>query len=269
MIGGKWRESIFKMINPRLLKKANEWKSPNPPEVIYKPETTIIPVANPNSPLTLPEIVQRAPRNYIKIPQLNEVIAINETHKGKDLYDTLDAVADEGLSSPYISSFMRHWMNVKEAVVDRKGKLHYADGSQVPADSAEDLWKYLSSGHRGGCWTWLDALFTKEGNEWYLTQDLKTVRQGQDQLLQGNKQKLEACLRKDCYVDLSFNTQGLATQESPTQNYSQGENIYFYHPRENCVARFYASSVRTGLGCNGDPSGRFGDLGVFAVVRNK
>jgi len=255
------------MINPRLLKKANEWKNPEVPSDNHR--TTIIPPTNFNSPLTLPDIVQRAPRNYIKIPQLNEVIAVNETHKGKDLYDTLDAVADEGLSSPYVPSFMRHWLNVKEAVVDGKGKLFYADGSLVQEDITEDLWKYLSSGHRGGCWTWLDALFTKEGKEWHLTTDLKTVRQGKNKTLQGNKQILESCLREDCYVDLSFNTQGLATQESPNQNYSQGENIYLYHPRENCVAGFNADSDWADLCCYRLPSGRYGGLGVFAVVRHK
>ena len=253
------------MINKRFLQTAERWMNKEVPG--DKPEARTFNVTNPSA--NLPEIVTRNPRNYIKIPQLNEVIAVNETHKGKDLYDTLDAVADEGLSSPYVPSFMRHWLNVKEAVVDGKGKLFYADGSLVQEDITEDLWKYLSSGHRGGCWTWLDALFTKEGKEWHLTTDLKTVRQGKNKTLQGNKQILESCLREDCYVDLSFNTQGLATQESPNQNYSQGENIYLYHPRENCGARFYADSDRAGLGCYRYPSNWDDDLGVFAVVRHK
>ena len=220
-------------------------------------------------PLILPESIQRNPRNYILVPQYNLQIAIQETHKGKNLYDTLDAVADEGLKVPSPNVFMSHWLNVKEAVVDKKRILYYADNTLVSPDIAEDLYRRLSSDHNGGCWTWLNAYFEQEGDKWFITTDLKTIKNRNKVSLQGNKQELESCLREDCFAELEFNSQGLAVRKSPNRNYSQGQNIKFWHPHDKGVARFVADSGGASLDCDGSPSDRSSALGVFACAEGR
>ncbi|MEK6830196.1 MAG: hypothetical protein AABY15_08835, partial [Nanoarchaeota archaeon] len=42
--------------------------------------------------------------------------------------------------------------------------------------------------------------------------------------------------------------------------------LYYWHPKDGRVARFYADSVRAYLYCNWSPSDRYSDLGVFGVM---
>ena len=120
----------------------------------------------------------------------------------------------------------------------------------------------MTSGHRNGCWTWLDAKFLQDKGSRYLQTNHRVV----SGKLVSTKLPLEACLREDAYVDLKFNSQGLATTKSATQNYSLGNNIQFYHPRDGAVARFVANSVRARLDCNGDPAYSHAGLGVFSCA---
>ncbi|MEK6872976.1 MAG: hypothetical protein AABW90_03110 [Nanoarchaeota archaeon] len=59
-----------------------------------------------------------------------------------------------------------------------------------------------------------------------------------------------------------IDSQGLATKKSKNQNYKQGENIYFWYPRENHVAGFRTGFYRANLYCDGDPSGSDASLGI-------
>jgi hypothetical protein len=53
----------------------------------------------------------------------------------------------------------------------------------------------------------------------------------------------------------------------PRQSVVSG-NLYYWHPRAERVAWFYADSDGADLGCNGNPGGRGTSLGVRAVRRN-
>lgn len=208
------------------------------------------------------------PRDYIQVPQYNMVIAKAETHKGKNMFETLEALAGENMFMPSPAEFMRHWMNVKTAAVDRTNVLVYADGTNVSDAEALDLWNYMSSGHRGGAWTWLNALFKVEDHdEWYIGQKLKVVTNARgEKILEGTPKKLDCPIRTDCYVDLEFNAQGFPVRKSAEQQYKQGQNARFYHPRADRVARFDANSGRAYLDCFRDPSSRVAGLGVFACA---
>jgi hypothetical protein len=212
------------------------------------------------------------PREYIQIPQFNLAIAQRETHQGLDMYNALETLAQEGRKMPSPAQFMQHWLNVKEAASGGRNLL-YADRTPVEQNSAQDLWNYLSSKGRSSwngqiCWTWLNALFRNENNEWYLETDLKVNTDAQgNKTLQGNRTKLApATLRNDAWVNLEFTDQGLATSQSSLNGYNQGQNIYFYHPRNGAVAGFYADSVGAYLGCGGYPSYAGSSLGVFACA---
>jgi hypothetical protein len=208
------------------------------------------------------------PRDYIQVPEHNIVIALAETHKSEDMYETLESLSKEGFKMPSIDEFMFHWNNVREAARG-KTRLLYADGTSVKKDIAEDLWKYMSSGHRGGCWTWLNGLFL-EDNGWHIETELevKTDTSGK-RYLKGKRELLEAPVREDCYVNLDFNAQGMPVSKSSSQVYEQGKNIHFYHPRNGRVARFCAGSDGAYFGCVRIPGSADSSLGVFACAAKK
>ena len=112
---------------------------------------------------------------------------------------------------------------------------------------------------------WLDSKFEQQNGVWKMIYDHRLDAGGN---LTGKTEDLEACImEKDCFVDLAFNNQGLATKESSNQNYEQGKNVYFWHPRNGSVARFGAGSGRADLVCGSDPANASGRLGV-RVARN-
>ena len=158
------------------------------------------------------------PRDYVQVPQHGIVIATKETHLGKDMYDTLDVLSSEGLKMPSAERFMRHWLNVYEAAQGKR-TLVYADGTNVLAEKALELWNYMSSTDRSPfqgkvCWTWFNNRFVEENGIWHMETDLKTTRQGKDVRLAGTRTRIEDCLRKDCIAKInSVNSQGFPTQE--------------------------------------------------------
>lgn len=205
---------------------------------------------------------------YIQIPGANILIAKEETYKGKNWTDTHYALSDEGLFMPSPKLFVPYFINVRDA---SQGKVQLYDGNNRPlsTDETEDLWKYLSTNHRNGCWTWLDAMFLKDNSDvWGLETDYRVqVLNGKKELI-GKRANLEAHVGEDCFVELDFNSQGLPTKtaKDSTQKYSQGQNIYFYQPRPNRVARFGAGSRRAYLNCDGNPTDSSSALGVFACA---
>ena len=207
--------------------------------------------------------------DYIKIPNTNVLIAKQEIHKGLKWGETIYALQENGLYMPPPGLFIPYFLNVKKA---KEGKITLYDGNNAPISQseAEDLYKYLTSSHRGGCWTWLDAYFSQGTG--HLNLNLRTNHRvhinsnGTKQLVY-TESPLEQCLNEDCYVALKFNSQGLATEKDKgKQEYKQGDNIKFWYPRENAVARLYANSLRAYLSCLGDPEFSNSSLGVFACA---
>lgn len=76
-------------------------------------------------------------------------------------------------------------------------------------------------------------------------------------------ERLEDCVMENCFIDLdSFNYQGLPTKKSEKQIYQQGKNVYFWHPCDGSVARFWADSDGAYLNCNWGPTFASAGLGV-------
>ena len=211
--------------------------------------------------LFIPANINR--QDYIKIPNTDVVIARQETEKGKDWEATRYALADNGLFMPTISLFMPYYINVRDAA-QGKATLYTADNKQIPRNEAEELWKYISTDYKRGCWTWLDAKFSQENNLWKITYDHKVAQKGKK--LEGKTNNLEDCIRQDCFVNLEFNSQGLPIKKSSSNVYKQGENIYYYPPRNGAVARFWADSVWAYLSCYWGPQDSDASLGVFSCA---
>ncbi|MEK6879198.1 MAG: hypothetical protein AABY22_06290, partial [Nanoarchaeota archaeon] len=195
------------------------------PEV--QPENQAVPSSNLG-------IARINPREYIQLgingihrtPAVISAYELQESNN-KNYENAHRFVLEKGLYMPTPFLFMAYFKKVMSAQKGA-GKLHYADGFQVPDAEVNEIFRHLTSNHKDifassnpGVWTWLNAQFNK-GN-------LETVT-GIDSTgnLIKTSSKLESCLNKDCYVNIDFNFQGLATPTSISQNqkYSQGENIY-------------------------------------------
>ena len=205
------------------------------------------------------------PQEYLQIPNSNFLIAEFEPDwtKGFDYETSHKKVLEKGLQVPTPKTFTQHLSNVINAY-QGKSELYDSQGAKVQGKRLEDIYKHLTTNHiNNGALSWLNSKFLS-GND-FNNLDLETVT-GLDS--NGNlltkKTYLEECLMEDCYADITFNSQGLAVKKYKNQNYKQGENLYFWHPRENYVAGLWAVSGGTVLGCGRYPSYSFASLGVFA-----
>jgi len=203
--------------------------------------------------------------DFIQIPQYNILIRKEEEFKGINWKNTHFKLGENGLYMPRIDHFTAHYLNVRYAA-SGKVTIHDGNGNPIKKSEAKDLWLYLSTDHKNGCWTWLDALFKKEQGKLYLETDHRIVLNGNKKDIQGKSAPLEKCVKDECYVKLDFNSQGLPTQKSKASDYSQGKNIYFFPPSDGSVAWFLAVSDWAFLYCYNVPAYAYGGLGVFSCA---
>jgi len=250
-----WRKALEKRLAEQERAKTNPKPDVTPPVVIT-------PDNNP-APIIAPINLDKS--KYVRIPGTNFLIAKEETHKGKNWNDTQYALSDEGLFMPSPAIFMPYFVNVRDA---SQGKVQLYDGNNTILSKAEteDLWKYLSTNHRKGCWTWLDALFVPSTTGLDLETNHRVKSANGKKELVGQRFNLEAHAGEDCYANLDFNSQGLPKSKSVNQEYAQGKNIYFYQPGRNCDSWFIANSVGASLSCYRYPTGVDASLGVFACA---
>ncbi|MFZ5955778.1 MAG: hypothetical protein ACOYT4_05110 [Nanoarchaeota archaeon] len=184
---------------------------------------------------------------FIYIPSINLYVAKERSLNGKNWNEAHEELQKQGNRMLIIPEFWKFIDYLKNEYPDR------AEAQKI----LEDIFKV-------GNWRaeWLDAHFEKKGKDLYVNY-YHEFKNGK--LIPKCSEKLESCLMEDCYADLnSINNQGLLTQKS-SQNYILGQNSYFYHPRNNKVARFDADSDWADLGCYGDRSVSDAVLGVRAV----
>ena len=227
------------------------------------PEMQKIPVEQEEKEQIKPEINIdiKNPQDYVIVPNTNILIAKKETFKGLNWNDTHFKLAENGLFMPAPKLFTDYFQSVIRAE-QGKEKLYDGAGNLLKSQEVNEIYKYLTTDYNKGCWTWLDALFKQESDKWKVISNHKVV----NNKLVGQPNDLEKCLMEDCFCDLDFNKQGLAISKSKSQSYSQSNNIYFWHPRNNAVARFNADSGRAYLYCYGGPDDRDDSLGVFACA---
>jgi hypothetical protein len=176
-----------------------------------------------------------------------------------------------GLYMPPPGIFMPHFKNVVSA---KQGSVKLLDGNgqEVNERELDDIYNHLTKDHiaaygadtQKGAWTWLNARFI-EGTG-FKGLDLETVIGLDGNGLKVRKEPLQNCVWKDKLVKLEFNDQGLAVNESSGNQYQQGQNTYFWHPRNGTVARFVAGSNKANLDCYWNPGNFDASLGVFGCA---
>ena len=224
----------------------------------------VIPTPISASPVITP--VNFDPSKYVIHPSANLLVPVVQSYGGFNYETTMKKVYADGYKVMTMKEFIDYFTGIKDAS-EGKLNLSYADGTQLNNNETKELWDFLSSTTRtrGNCWTWLNGMFKKEGiiKKHFVLETVTGIDGNGDLVV--NREKLEGCLNEACYVKLEFNSQGLPVKKSNNQNYSQGENLYYYHPTENCVARFLVDSDWSFLGCDRNPSDSSAALGVRAA----
>ena len=214
------------------------------------------------------------PKEYIQIPGIQSprgnpvVISYLELQGYNNLnWDSTHLkLAENGLFMPTTRIFMKHFNNVVDAH-DNKSRLYYSDGTEVERNKVEDLYNHLTKDHiavygfQAGAWCWLNDLFENQSGNW----KVKHARVS-NKSIEFDEETLNAPLRKDCYADFKDLTAQGFPKSKKGDSYSQGKNIYFYHPRDKSIAGFGAYSGRAGLDCNWDRSNSDEGLWVFGCA---
>ncbi|MDO8556037.1 MAG: hypothetical protein Q7R96_02580 [Nanoarchaeota archaeon] len=186
---------------------------------------------------------------FIYVPSADLHFAKERTHYGTNWEQAHLALAQEG-------SFMPTPAQTWELLKYLKGNLADPECRKVYDEilKKKDPWKG----------EWQNAKYLKISGK----MSMREVEVRNGKVEHKSAQNLDACLMEDCWADFdSANKQGLLTRKSSDNTYKQGNNIYFWYPREGAVARFGAVSDGAGLGCDGGPSDSNDGLGVRAVRR--
>ena len=178
---------------------------------------------------------------YIEVPGLNIAIAKERTHQGKNWYDSHDALKQEDARMLTLPEFA--------------GFLNYLKSNQNNKEYQEIL-KDITEVRSPWRAEWLDAFFEKRDGELYILTQNKA-----------NAEKLKGGLMKDKTPGISLDAwlKNPTKQGLPESNVKDGD-LFYWHPRNQSVAWFYANSDRANLDCDDRyPSGRNSFLGVRAV----
>ena len=195
-----------------------------------------------------------------------KAISMAQSYNNKKREDAIVAVLKQGLQVSRTRGFMRHLLNVNQAL-NKKGVAYDAGGNILEGERLKDYAHTLNH----NCWVWLnDTLEKSKADEGHLGLELVTITGLENGKPIYAREPLQECLSKDCYASLdSANEQGFLTEKSPIQKYEAGKSVYFFHPEEDSAVRFDADSVDAFLGCGwcrqySDPR-----LGVFDLASAK
>jgi hypothetical protein len=236
--------------------------------ITLKPVTSA-PIINVNVNINLGDYIQVGVKGIHNNPVLISKYEVADSNN-KNYEDAHKFVLEKGLYMPTPAIFMTHFNSVRDAKNGIKN-IYDGDGNRIIGKELEDIYLHLTkdhidtfSGGQAGAWSWLNARFVKGKGQGKL--DLETVMgiDGKGNLVTSNS-PLRIC-SGDGYVNLDFNSQGLAKSKFNQQSYQQGKNVYFWSPVEGRVARFYAYSDVASLDCNRFPSYSYASLGVFVCA---
>ena len=182
---------------------------------------------------------------FIYIPTANIHFARQRTHLGKNWDETHELLKSEGLRMPTMEEF-------------RKTLAYFRSSNE---QEMQNLYKEITEVKNPWRANWIDAYFQKRDDGFYV--------------LTGNKtkaEKLEDCLMEDKTPGINLDDwlegKNVTSQGLPNPNMEDGK-LYYWHPKDGSVARFYVSSDRADLNCFRYPSSRGSDLGVFGVMEGK
>ena len=228
--------------------------------------------------------------DYIQLPQGSDIILVSKYRLGLDdqvekaavsLGLSLNNSSQEQNGRGYIGSItwfdalkmnltlggftlnLKQFEDLLELLISNKDIFNGA-GSLISREKIRNIYNEITEKRDPWRAEWLDADFKTKGQSKKNLIINYNHKLKNGILVPDNIEDLIWPIKKDCYVNLDFNNQGMPTTESSVQNYVQGSNFYHYYPRDdnNSVAGFRADSGRAGLNCNWTPGYSNAELGV-------
>ena len=219
--------------------------APKPEE--QQPQPTPLPTRNqqtqnPEQYILLPENTSPEPLQH---PNL--LIAQELSYKNQNWQSCYDSLQKED------SFMLPPWLFIEFLNHLKSGNTLDGDQNQIPQqriDQILDSILTIKSPYRA---EWLNAQFEDENiTHLRFTPQLTQI-----------SEPLEDCLMQDKIPGINLDSwlQNPTLQGLPQQNIQDGD-LYFWHPRNNCVAGFFADSLGVSLDCYGYPSFALAGLGV-------
>lgn len=141
--------------------------------------------------------------------------------------------------------------------IDRKIKVFDGTGREVRTNEVTEIYNELREVRSPWRSEWLDNSFFKISDTQVGMRYEHGISPTGTLIPRVVSVPLETHITEDCWVDeSSFNAQGLPTRKSNAQT------LYHWYPQAGAVARFYADSDRTRLGCYWNPTYTSSSLGV-------
>ena len=203
-------------------------------------------IQNANSYLILPG----KKHGIYEYPDL--LVSTTRSHNGEDWNRSHEFLKQE-------DSFMlalRQYVDFLNML--RSGNAYDGSGKKVNKSALDGILEDITKVKSPWRAEWLDAKFSSQNGKLQITYHD----------YQGNEviEPLESCLMRDktAGIDLSYWLDNATPHGLPPSDNSDG-NLYYWHPRNNAVARFGAGSVWAVLGCDWYPVNSDASLGVRAA----
>ena len=177
---------------------------------------------------------------FIYVPSIDLYVARKRSHQKLNWSEAHEALAEESSRMLTIPEFVKFLSYLKEDTsYDSKEVYNEITQVRIP-------WRA----------EWLDAYFEKREGSLHVLTENKT-----------KAEKLEISLMKNKTPGISLESwiSNPTSQGLPRSDVAEGD-LYYWHPRDGSIARFYANSQGySGLNCSRNQSFRSSALGVRAA----
>ena len=201
------------------------------------------------------EIDAARKEGFIYIPTIKACISKKRDLNGLSWNKAIDKIYNQGVEVKLNNEGIKAEMPTPFEFMS--GLIYVLDNENIPDLTSNERTEFLddilkTGNYRGNH---LNARFI-EGSG-FNGLGIETATFDSSGRLNWKSKPLETCLNENCYADIrKINSQGLFTTKSANQNYTQGENAYFWTPVKDKIAarlRFLDNSARIGLHCGGNP----------------
>ena len=214
-----------------------------------KPKVIIV---EEKQPITIDSNI--IPNQYILLE--DSIISIDKFHYNNSWYKMHELLHKEDSFMPNVNDFRMLLYLLKE------NKARYADGSLIKKEEQIRIYNEITEVRSPLRGEYLDARFEKRKDELYLLSD--HIVQSNNSLVPSAQEILHPeTLMKDRVLGISLEDyiRNLTPQGLPRNDVKKGD-LYYWHPKNECVVWFDASSDGSGLDCYGNPQFSNSALGV-------
>jgi len=218
-------------------------------------------VYSPNADIIKSDYIKLGIKNIEKNFDENKGfdIAIGKTGFNKNHKEQNISLLEKGLRMSNIPQYMEFHNAVIDAYKNNK-PLFNSEGNGISRNVIRDLYRQVTSDE----WVNLNAEFEKSSSGIYTLSEAVGLNKNKEIIY--DSRKISVPIQDDIYVNpKNLTKEGLPKEKASNQEFERGEKIYFYYPRNNSVAGFYAVPVRSGLYCGRYPLFSDSVLGVRAT----